>query len=206
MSRLSPLIPEAEEPGCGTGPWIVENDQLLRTETFVGISRRVSVFQQMQKRVKASGPERVQHDRSSGTNPPCMDYTINYYGQDVIMGNIAESHATRERNRNQNGSWGFKGIKYGLGEKQERQGIIPFTGERKRERGREREIDEMNNGELRSDWSPVVRLHRDWSRIRLSHLIRLVHSIAAGERVSGEKTPASATLILHQQEGERERP
>lgn len=46
--------------------------------------------------------------------------------------------------------------------------------------------DEMNNGELHSDWSPVVRLHRDWSRIRLSHLIRLVHSIAAGERVSGE--------------------
>jgi len=27
-----------------------------------------------------------------------MDYTINYNGQDVIMGNIADSHATRERN------------------------------------------------------------------------------------------------------------
>lgn len=37
-SGLSPLIPEAEEPG----PWIAENDQLLRSETFAGISRRVS--------------------------------------------------------------------------------------------------------------------------------------------------------------------
>lgn len=55
MSRLSPLIPEAEEPGCGTGPWIVENDQLLRTETFAGISRRVSVFQQMQKKGESFG-------------------------------------------------------------------------------------------------------------------------------------------------------
>ncbi|KAL1278761.1 hypothetical protein QQF64_025434 [Cirrhinus molitorella] len=45
--------------------------------------------------------------------------------------------------------------------------------------------DEINNGKLCCDWSAVVRLHRDWSRTQLSHLIRLVHSIAAGERVSG---------------------
>ncbi len=44
---------------------------------------------------------------------------------------------------------------------------------------------EINNGKLRWDWSAAVRLHRDWSRTKFSHLIRLVHSIAAGERVSG---------------------
>jgi len=76
MSRLSPLIPEAEEPGCGTGPWIAENDQLLRTETFAGISRRVSVSQQIQRNVKASGPERVQQRRSSGTNPPGLSASL----------------------------------------------------------------------------------------------------------------------------------
>lgn len=56
---FSPLIPEAKEPGCGTGPWIAENGQLLRTETFAGI---VSVQKKLRLRMK---PEKIQHDRSS---------------------------------------------------------------------------------------------------------------------------------------------
>lgn len=50
--------------------------------------------------IGAQSPSISRGTRSPWPPPPpqCKDYTINYYGENVISGNIAESDATRERN------------------------------------------------------------------------------------------------------------
>lgn len=49
-SRFSPLIPEAEEPGCGTGPWTAEKTANFYARKLSG--GRFCLFQQVPKKKK----------------------------------------------------------------------------------------------------------------------------------------------------------